>query len=219
MSSFTCPKCGRHQPIENRECIQCGVIFNKLLQRNAVKKEIPPVAQEVPAPEKPVSDDVTNKQPVFKCKKCNTEFTGATCPNCGQSIPVLDRGCAISLAIIILFAALIFGTLYWADKNTPGEKSFNFKNYKLDAKVFIKPPNLVIENHDSFNWNVVKIEINGIYDSKHPFIPSNQHVVIPISSFSKSDGDRLNLYNTKIKNVFIYAKTKDGTGSYQGSWD
>lgn len=28
-----CPKCGKAQPSENTECIQCGVIFNKLTDR------------------------------------------------------------------------------------------------------------------------------------------------------------------------------------------
>ena len=39
MQTFKCPKCGKEQPMENQECIQCGVIFNKLLQRSASIKE------------------------------------------------------------------------------------------------------------------------------------------------------------------------------------
>lgn len=34
MQTFKCPKCEKEQPIENQECSQCGVIFNKLLQRS-----------------------------------------------------------------------------------------------------------------------------------------------------------------------------------------
>lgn len=50
MSSITCPKCGKEQPGGSSECIQCGVIFNKLLQHKAVKKEEPPMVHEAPAP-------------------------------------------------------------------------------------------------------------------------------------------------------------------------
>jgi RNA polymerase subunit RPABC4/transcription elongation factor Spt4/archaellum component FlaF (FlaF/FlaG flagellin family) len=212
MEMIDCPKCGRLQTADNKECVQCGIIFSK------IKHSIPAPSLKTET-EKPIIEEVKNIKPPFVCKKCNFEFSGAVCPNCGQSIPVFDRGCAISLVVILSFAFLLFGTLYVADKNTPGEKSFNFKTYELNAKVFIKPPNLVIENHDSFNWNDVEIEINGTYNSKYSFIPSNQHVVLPINSFSKSDGTRLNIYSVKIKNVFIYVKMDDGTGSYSGSWE
>ena len=50
MSLITCQKCGKVQPIENKECVQCGVIFNKLLQHKVVKKEDSQIVHKPPTP-------------------------------------------------------------------------------------------------------------------------------------------------------------------------
>ena len=46
MSLIKCPKCGKEQPSENVECIQCGVIFKKLSQHH----DIPIHPQPPPEP-------------------------------------------------------------------------------------------------------------------------------------------------------------------------
>lgn len=62
---FICPKCGREQPKTNNECIQCGVIFNKIREKvsqpekETVEEVIQPEPQllkpDVPVPPLPIN--------------------------------------------------------------------------------------------------------------------------------------------------------------------
>lgn len=50
MSQVTCPKCGKNQPVEAKECAQCGIIFDKLLQHQTVKKVAHPIVHKPSEP-------------------------------------------------------------------------------------------------------------------------------------------------------------------------
>ena len=161
MSSFTCPKCGKEQSIENRECIKCGVIFNKLLQNNAIKKENPPITQDTPAPEKTKKKKEKKK---IVCKKCGYESTNWACPKCytiNKSVPMLAY----------LLVALLIGAGYAFF--TPDE--FEKQSTTQSRKTHIETREEKIEKHFSA-WDGSHIELTKVIKASMNDPESYKHV-------------------------------------------
>lgn len=95
MEMVDCPKCGRLQKADNKECVQCGIIFSKI-------KLPEPVPDPLPIENKKVIKQQKKKVKIV-CKKCGYESTDWACPKCftiNKSIP---------LFIYLLIASIIGG--------------------------------------------------------------------------------------------------------------
>lgn len=100
--------------------------------------------------------------------------------------------------------------------------SSDSKYRSIDLKATIEKSSLqlVVTNHDSFNWKNVKIEINNEYVYSIPEFPSGEKVSIGFLNFANSKYEKLNPFVIKIAEVTISATTDTGgIGFTSGSFN
>jgi hypothetical protein len=127
----------------------------------------------------------------------------------------MEREPKIILTISIgILSLLIFAFFYFI---STGERA---KWVKLTAKVELTGNDaLLIENKDSFQWDNLRLSINGDYKTNKPALKSGAFLLCNLKDFTKKDGTRFNILSTKPLEFSIICQTEHGTGSYLGTWE
>lgn len=120
MEMIDCPKCGKLQIAENKECVQCGIIFSKIKLPGPAPDPLPVEIKKTVKREK--------KKVKIICKKCGYESTDWACPKCftiNKSIP---------LFIYLLIASIIGGGYAFLKPEESPEKSTVIKTTHIETK-------------------------------------------------------------------------------------
>jgi len=79
-----------------------------------------------------------------------------------------------------------------------------------------------ITNIDEYDWTDVELFVNGVFGGyyyKVHKIPQFTEQSVGALLLAKSDGTRLNPFNTKVQNVFFKANTPKGQGTFYESFE
>jgi len=83
--------------------------------------------------------------------------------------------------------------------------------------------NVIVQNNESKDLGNCKLKLNVdyIYDAKNRYlVNAGQEVKIGIANFTKKDGTRFNIYESKAQSLRIDCDRKDGdSGSADIFWD
>ena len=95
---------------------------------------------------------------------------------------------------------LIIITFFIACSPGPSEKEI-----KINPMVKFQGNWLIIKNNDNFSYDYVKVGLNdGSFKKELPFsIPPGEQVRYELSSFSKSDGERFNIFKYSLVDITI----------------
>ena len=200
MSSIICPKCGKEQPAENDECIQCGIIFSKIKepveQPETNTKDHNDQSATPPNKDNPEPKNSTLKTGLITCPACHKKFSETidTCVHCGLKLTPekiaeiksaqkkTEKGCMTTFIVIFV---LIFTAGYWVDL-FDGPKDTRTKREKMIEKAFN-------------NWDGSHIELTKIIKATMNDPDSYKHVETKYSD----KGDYLIVKTTfRGKNAF-----------------
>jgi hypothetical protein len=115
--------------------------------------------------------------------------------------PIIDRG----LALV---------------KSRPAAEVSPAAPEKLDASVSFSGTQFTITNKNSYDWNGVKLEINGGivsrgYVLRMDRLAAGQTYKVGAAQFTKSDGERFNPLTHKVKQLLIFCKEGDFIGGWK----
>jgi len=79
------------------------------------------------------------------------------------------------------------------------------KEIKINPAVRFQGNWLIIKNNDTFSYDYMKIGLNdGTFKKELPFsIPAGEEAKYELSSFTKSDGERFNIFKYSLVDITI----------------
>lgn len=88
-------------------------------------------------------------------------------------------------------------------------------SYDIDAVIKFNETAFQITNNENRDWYGCKLELNpgvlkGGYTYQQPGLPAKESIIVPFREFTKGDGTRFNLYDTKAQNLSISCDDVDG---------
>jgi uncharacterized membrane protein YvbJ len=120
----------------------------------------------------------------------------------GQNLNKNCTGCTVFIVVIII--------ILWALIST-NSKSSNSVPTTLSATVASSIDGIKITNNDTDQWDNCTFKLNNDYsDQPNGYLSSNGSVTVPYVSFTKSDGTRFNVFNTKPQSVLVDCQVKGG---------
>lgn len=133
-------------------------------------------------------------------------------------------GCLI-LAGVIFVLCFFSGTCSdKPSKKPPPTTTKTSSEIILKASTEFNGTQFIITNKDNFDWTDVKLKVNsGLFSDGYTFkayrIRAGETYTVEVMQFAKGDGTRLNPFQTKVLNIFIWCNTPKGNASWFGSWE
>lgn len=131
----------------------------------------------------------------------------------------------VGFLIVGLFAV---GLFYLVGKNTDTTASAtpqveDSRVVDLNGRVGFGENQFTIYNDDAFDWEQVRMEVNGGivsggYELKVPTIKAREAVKVGSMNFAKKDGERFNPFSMKPQKFFIECDTPQGRGHLLSEW-
>lgn len=114
----------------------------------------------------------------------------------------------ILTTIIVILAVILIGGIASApspQKKTTSNTATKVKpdTSNLDASIKFNDSALQVTNNESKDWNSCIVKLNNSYKYQNATIAYKDSLIIPFSSFTKSDGTKFDSLTTSPKNVYI----------------
>lgn len=230
MDSVSCQACGRLNALDARYCNGCATELGQLFCPDCHRAN-PASAEFCSYCAKPLfyaRPEPTMPQPPSQPRPIQQHSDGDW-----KAFVNRNRGLVIFFAVI--GAGFLLALIFRSDKpiNRPSAKpptpSTSLapsppKATELNAAVRFDGKQFTITNKDSFDWNSVKMEINGGifsggYELKTDVMKAGQTYTVGSMQFADSDGKRFNPFQMKPQKFVIAADTSSGRLVYVGGWD
>ena len=124
----------------------------------------------------------------------------------------------IPVAIIVFLFTSVF-----SEKSTPNESSYisspSVKDYvDLKATVIFNGTQFIISNNDNFNYNDIKMKVNGKFILKVQNLKAGEVYTVGLMQFADDDGNRFTLLQ-KPQEFLISCKTGGGQDGFYSAVD
>lgn len=149
----------------------------------------------------------------------------ASAPSAPQKQPLgaVGGGCLSVLILIGLFWLVGYCSRSSEPPTASATNAAEPAFVDLDARIHFNGTQFAITNQSKDAWTALKLEVNGGFLSggylyRADALGAGKTITVGAMQFAKSDGTRLNPFQTKPQKLTLQAKVKGRDGFYYGEW-